>query len=291
MVNPITDTMHTASGATNTATSGGLKKQVGPLPVGVWIAVIGGALLISFYLRRKSAATTANGTSTTAPSALVYTGTGGTDTPSTTVPTTGSGFQTNEAWAQAAKQYLISQGVDSKAASDAVDLYINAQMLDATQNARIAVAIRALGPPPQSLPPTTGGTTPPVTPGGTGNVWGSTPRNYPASIMGTTYTVKDGDTLLKIASSAYALNTKDYSSQQAAVNEILNANHDKISDVYHVAPGTSLYIPVLSQEQFPGFGRKIPTFTNPKDATHSGDWLVISGAIPKTAVTQRQNPV
>lgn len=290
MADPIGDTVSNAGKTTAAAAKGGLGKQLGPLPVGVWIAIVGGGLVISFYLANKNTKKGGtDNTDTTQPGALVYTGVGGNDgTSDDPDKTTTAGFQTNEAWAQAAKNYLISQGVDAKEASDAVDLYINAQALNNKQNAMISTVTRALGAPPQSLPPVTG--TPPPSnnndPNSNPSVWGTTPRQNPQSLVGTVYvTQADNESLVSIAKKAFGLAPSDYSSMTFASNEILNANHNVITDVTHIPKGTKLYIPVLSSQDFPGFGQYVPQFGYPATGGKSstGEWQIDTGAIPNSA--------
>jgi hypothetical protein len=67
------DAPHEGAGHGLKATLG---KKVGPLPMGVWILAVGGGLVLTWYMRRNAAPTTATDTSTdtTAPD------TGGTGT-------------------------------------------------------------------------------------------------------------------------------------------------------------------------------------------------------------------
>lgn len=279
------------------AASGVAGKQLGPLPVGAWAVVIGGALFFSFYMSKKKSTAT-NADNTTTPSALVYTGVGGNtgNTSASTVPQT-AGYQTNEAWAAAAKTFLISQSVDAGDASTAVDLYINAQQLTAKQNAWISIATKSIGPPPQSLPPVIANPNPS---GPTQNnaptydsVWGTSIPFVGGALMGTQYVVQGSDRLPDIAKKTYGLGNDDYSSLEFAMNEIVNANHDKIGDLANIPQGTKLYLPVLASEQFPAFGNKLPimgynpaNFTDPNKT--SGDAYVDAGWIPKNALVPRQ---
>lgn len=267
------------------------------VPPYVWIIAVGGGLLVAFYFN-KNKNTTPDGTNTQAPSALVYTGSG--QTPNTSADTdssaAGGKFQTNEAWAQAAKNWLIAQGVDAKEASDAVDLYINAQALNNKQNAMIANVVRGIGSPPQSLPPVTG-TPPPSTPGGNTtptptpnsnpSVWGTTPRQNPKAIGGTVYTTQfENENISNMVKYAYGLADWDYSSIVFAGNELINANHDVITDVTHIPKGTKLYFPVLSSQDFPGFGAYVPQFgyTAPAGTAGStGEWQIDVGQVPQSA--------
>jgi len=292
-MDPIANTAKTVAspGVANT-----IKKPIANVPIGVWAAVIAGSLAFAYFRSKKTSATT-NTDATNPPSALVYTGVGGAGTDAdNTKPTNGTTFQTNEAWAQAAKNYLIGQGVDAKEASDAVDLYVQGQALNGKQNAMISTAIRAIGSPPQTLPPTTGSPNPTnPDPVGTGDVWGSTPRpkNNNNGIIGKTYTVQDGDTLVSIARKAYGLSPTDYSSQAHISNEILNTNHEKITDVTKLAAGTQLWIPVIDGQSLPGFGSKIPQFglkgPGPFDNS-TGEWQIDYGYIPESANASRTGP-
>jgi len=264
-------------------------KSAKSVPPYVWLIAVGGGVLVAFYFN-KSKNKASDGTDTQAPSALVYTGTGQTDDSADSNSSKTTGFQTNEAWAQAAKNWLIAQGVDGKEASDAVDLYVNAQALSAKQNAMISNVIRGIGSPPQSLPPTTG-TPPPDNPQNTQHdVWGTTPRQNTASLVGTYYTVNSGDTLTSIAKKAFGLASSDYSSMSFASNQILNANHETITDASHLTPGTKLYIPVLSSQEFPGFGQYVPQFgytAAPGAAKSTGEWQIDTGQIPQSANISR----
>lgn len=254
------------------------------VPPYVWIIAVVGGLGVAYVMNKQKGASATNATNSTAPTALVYTGTGQTDNSNTsTGQSTSTGFLTNEAWAQAAKNWLISQGTDAKEASDAVDLYINAQALNAKQNAMISTVTRAIGAPPQSLPPTTGSPTP-TQDTWSGSVWGNEPvMEKTIGISGTKYTVKDGDTLVGIAKKAYGLAPNDYSSMSFASDEILNANYQVINDVGHLTPGTQLYIPVLPSQSFPGFGTKVPQYGY--KSGQPGEWQMAIGQIPSSANT------
>jgi hypothetical protein len=295
MADPITNTAHVVA---SPGTAAAIKKPVANVPIYVWGIVIVGALGYSYLKSKKTATTAADGTNTAAPSALVYTGTGGGDTTATdTTATTNVGaYQTNDAWATGAKNYLIGQGVDPKGSSDAVDLYINGQTLTAQQNAWIALAIKAIGPTPQSLPPTVGTTTPPD--GGTSNsgdlsAYSAAHVNYQdvgqarASLSGQVYTVKAGDTISSIALKAYNFSDATaYSNLTYAMDEIINANFQKIPDVKNIAPGTQLYIPVLASEMFPNYGHSVPLLGF-KPGSQATEWEFGAGVVPQSAATTR----
>jgi LysM repeat protein len=263
------------------------------VPPYVWLIAVGGGVLVAFYFN-KNKGKTPDGTDTQAPTALVYTGTGQTDTSADAESSAAQGFQTNEAWAQAAKNWLIAQGVDAKEASDAVDLYINAQALNSKQNAMISNVTRAIGSPPQSLPPVTGTPTTPTDSGGDLSAFETAHVNYTnpgvtgaSHLSGAVYTVKNGDTIDSIARKAYDFSSKTaWSNVTYAMEEIINANYTRVPDIKNLTPGTKLYIPLLGSQDFPGYGDKVPLYgyTGSKPAT---EWEFAAGIVPQSAATGR----
>lgn len=93
-----------------------LGKQMGPLPLGAWIAVVAGGLGIAYYTRKSGSNSPAEVTNDTSGDAGVgecgVPGSYVPVTPPTSTPTTGDGikYETNEAWGQAAINWLIGQG-------------------------------------------------------------------------------------------------------------------------------------------------------------------------------------
>jgi hypothetical protein len=279
------------AGKTAKAAGGAMGKQLGPLPLGAWAMVVGGALFFSFYMSKKKSQTGETDESPT-PGALVYTGSGGGGNDGSNAPavgTTPTGFLTNESWASAAKTFLISQNVDGKEASDAIDLYINAQALNPKQSAWIAIATKQLGPPPQSLPPVTGNPSPGQNdPPNRTSVWGDTPHTG-GGMQGMWYTVKAGEKLPDLARRAYGLNASDYSGMELAMSEILDANNDRINNMMSLPTDTPIYFPIITAQEFPGTGSNIfipnynpANFTDPNKT--SGDPFVDAGYIPRDAL-------
>src|SRR5688572_8717937 len=100
-------------------------KQIGPLPLGAWVIVVGGGLGIAWYTRSRTGAT--------AP-VVVEDGSG--------VPGVGQGVgwiavpppssapggppepTTNEEWGKAAINYLIAMGYDANVADAAIRKYL-----------------------------------------------------------------------------------------------------------------------------------------------------------------------
>ena len=129
-----------------------LSKQYGPLPLGAWIVVVGGALGIAWYTTRN-----------TAPKQIVEdtSGTPGVGTgaqslwvanvaPPTTVAD--SKFDTNEEWARACVNYLIAQGYDAALSDTAIRKYLESKQLTLSENALVNLALTKYGAPPVLLP-------------------------------------------------------------------------------------------------------------------------------------------
>jgi hypothetical protein len=160
-------------------------KSYGPLPLGAWIALVGGGLGIAYYTstRTKKTTVTAEDTSgqpgvgTGALSSWIQTG-----PPASVVAD--DNFTTNEEWARAAVNFLIAQGFDAALADTAIRKYLESVPLSLSENALVKLALAKYGAPPILLPappelPTIpkpdGGTPPPVpqqpAPGATKWIW------------------------------------------------------------------------------------------------------------------------
>jgi hypothetical protein len=149
-----------------------LGKKVGPLPLGVWIAVLLGGLGLAYFINKRQG----GGSSTPMEEQLGAepgVGVGGgqqfESSPPVITDPTPSGYETNDQWARAAILYLLSEGKDPNESTLALSRYISEQPLTNAQQALVGLAINKLGPPP-FLPinppdnPTTPPTNPPVTP-------------------------------------------------------------------------------------------------------------------------------
>lgn len=135
-----------------------LGKQIGPLPLGAWVAVVGGGLGLAFYAYR---------TQNTAPTIVDDTsgqsGVGDGSVSSwvpTTPPTTAPGGDdakptTNEAWAVQAINWLIAQGYDATTSDSAIRKYIagNDPGPSLQEYMLQGLALKHFGSPPQPLPP------------------------------------------------------------------------------------------------------------------------------------------
>lgn len=234
--------------------SANLGKMVGPLPLGAWMAVVGGGLGFALYTRKQTAAATPP-TVVDSTSGMPGVGTGGSGQwQDLSVPTTGSGSsnvagppQTNEDWGVLAINWLISQGYDPAIADSAVRKYLGLEALSAQEFAMVTAALAHLGAPPQILPPPIfappGIPTPPVvSPGGTPApkppvVSKPPPKPKPPAPRprARTYTVQHGDTLWGIAVRYYH--------NGFLWPRIWNANRGQIRNPNLIYPGQVLTIP------------------------------------------------
>jgi hypothetical protein len=102
-------------------------KQVGPLPLGAWIVVVGGGLAIAYWQRNAGAGQEPTIVEDTG--SPEGTGEGGSwiaVPPPTTAPDTDKvTYESNEAWGQAAINWLIAQGYNPGLASSAITKALN----------------------------------------------------------------------------------------------------------------------------------------------------------------------
>lgn len=141
-------------------------KMVGPLPLGVWVALVAGGLFIA-YRRYQANTSDTNDTSnvvtypvdpnypTTVPGGYLTDADSGNDTGSGDIPSTGiepptdNAIDTNEEWAQKAIDYLVKQGGDPAVASQAITEYLAGSVPNrASHWGFIRAAISAVGAPP-----------------------------------------------------------------------------------------------------------------------------------------------
>jgi hypothetical protein len=147
-----------------------LGKQVGPLPLGAWVAVVAGGLGIAVYTRRQSAAP-AEIVDNTSGDAGVGTGAVGGFIPTSPNPTAPIATPTtNDEWAVMVENGLIAKNYPAAQVDSMVRKYISgaSSTMSPQEYALLGVALATYGAPPQTLPPdgTPPGTTPP-TGGGT----------------------------------------------------------------------------------------------------------------------------
>lgn len=143
-----------------------LGKQVGPLPAGAWLGVVGGGLAIAYFINKRQAAS-----DSTAQQSLVdpesATGVGGgqfqydpiqtVPTPETTTP------EDNVSWGNKAANWLVSQGYAATVAQNAINKYLASLQLNDNERIMVDAAILHFGVPPEPLSPNDDSPTPPPT--------------------------------------------------------------------------------------------------------------------------------
>lgn len=146
-----------------------LGKQIGPLPLGAWIAVVAGGLGIALWSRNRDSGEVEIVEDTSGdPGVGEGPGTPGfipinppNQTPGDNVT---ENYNTNEEWGRAAIEYLIAQGHPAAIANSAITKAlaggeINGAKMSAQEWSLWSIALKKLGPPPTPVnvpPPTTG---------------------------------------------------------------------------------------------------------------------------------------
>jgi hypothetical protein len=146
-----------------------LGKQIGPLPLGAWIAVVAGGLGIAYYTKNSGGGgttdTTTDGTvvdDTGTPDGTADGTVGGWTATTPDTSTTGDGAITdNDSWGNAAINWLIAQGYDPGWSYSAITKALaggrGENRLSVREYALWRAALRHLGAPPTpiTLPPPT----------------------------------------------------------------------------------------------------------------------------------------
>lgn len=136
-----------------------LGKQIGPLPLGAWVGVVGGGLIIGWYFSKgtaKSDKAATAGDNTQVPLTDPGVGAGGDQfiySPPTQVTPQDSNPTTNDEWGRQAKTWLVAtRGADPGVATTAIDKFL--QGLDRTlvEQALVNLALIEFGQPPESVP-------------------------------------------------------------------------------------------------------------------------------------------
>lgn len=144
-------------------------KQVGPLPLGAWVVVVGGGLGIAYWSYRQNSGgpTEVEDTSGTPG---VGDGTVGGFIPTQPAPSDDglpeTVVDTNEAWAVRAINWLIGKGYPPNVSDSAVRKYIAGEPFSSfsvQEYTLIGIVLGKWGSPPQPLPPQEG--RPPTVPG------------------------------------------------------------------------------------------------------------------------------
>ena len=208
-----------------------LGKQIGPLPLGAWVAVVGGGLGIAYASRRSDG--NDEPIIVTDTSGNLGVGNGGfgawtpTDGGSLTGPIANTEIISNQQWGNQAFTFLVSMGNDASVADKAIRDYLSGIALTLQSQAMISLALAKYGQPPEGLPDAPNvPTKPPVKPPPKGRK----PPHVRTAI------VRPGDTLRKIAFRAYG--------NPVRWREIWMANKEKIGgNPSNLKTGTALIIP------------------------------------------------
>lgn len=146
---------------------GALARNIGPLPVWGWIAVLGvaGAVVVR---RRRAATTTAPDQVTYAQQAQVPTIGGAAGGGASPIVSGGAARPTtNDEWRSTAVTTLTAKGYSSLSADTAVAKYLQGAAMTTTERALIDIALGSLGTPPAPPPaaPSAPASTPLLPPG------------------------------------------------------------------------------------------------------------------------------
>lgn len=177
-----------------------LGKMYGPLPLGAWMAVVGGGLGLAVYTRRQSAAN-APASPDEMPEDIGTTpgvGMGGSGQwTNVGPPANGSGdtnsAETNDAWGVMTIGKLIANGYPPGPTNAGITKFLNQGQLDAQEYQIVSEALRRYGSPPTPVPGPFGPGN--VQPPSTGSARWPTPKAPFFS-----YTIQSGDTLAIIGS-------------------------------------------------------------------------------------------
>lgn len=182
-----------------------LSKQVGPLPLGAWIVVVGGGLGIAYYTRKSGTGTDPEPEIDTSGQPGVGTGAVGGWTPTSPsgTPASNTNPTTNEEWAYQAKQLLIGLGYPATTVSSAIDKYVNGLTPSIQEYTLVGIALAKIGPLPQTLPTGPAEPTPTPTKPTTYNPVAGSKRGY------GWYRVVKGDSAASIAKK-YGINIATY---------------------------------------------------------------------------------
>lgn len=236
-----------------------LGKQIGPLPLGAWAAIVAGGLGIAWYTRGTTPATDEGPQRDTSGDPDV--GTGGSGqfvpiTPPTTSGPTTPTIEDNQAWAVYVTRELIARyNYDPLLVDSAVRKYITGARLSASEYVIIRQALIIMVPPDPLPADENTGAPPPTTPiprPPTSVPGPVRPRPIPRPVprpqpkpQARYYTVKKNDSLFKIA--------KRYYGNGNQWPRIFNANikgrrlpdgtKGRISNPALIQPGWRLHIP------------------------------------------------
>lgn len=188
-----------------------LGKQIGPLPMGAWFAVVGTGLAIALYTKNQETASADPTVTRDDSGALTGTDAVGTGvngqwvdvTPPTTAPADAAPTD-NDEWGRQAINWLIANNYDAAASQSAISKALQgADNMSVREYAIWNAALRHMGsppfpvdvPPPVSVPGPTGGTPKPKPP---------VKSTHPVRV----YTIVKGDTLAGVSFKMYKNKSK-----------------------------------------------------------------------------------
>lgn len=231
-------------------------KQIGPLPLGAWIAIVAGGLGIAWYTRQGGPGDpTDEPTDVTDTSGDPGVGTGAVGGWQPTVPPTDGSVApntkptTNEEWAQMVINGLIAMNYSPTLVDSAIRKYIAATGdLSVSEWTVLQLALARYGAPPVALPPT--GQNPPTNTPGPHIPTTPLPGVKPAkpNPAFTYYTVRKGDDLFAIAWRLYKNPLKwniVYSANRKGVRR-LDGSAGVLTGPSNLTTGQKLVIPKSS---------------------------------------------
>lgn len=217
-------------------------KKLGPLPLGIWMLLVGGGLALGFYLNGRntdtSTADSAEMSDTSGiPGVGVGPGTPGFLPAGGPAPTQGP--TTNEEWVVMAINGLIARGYDAALVDASLRNYIGNAELDARQYTLVELALKFYGSPPQPLGPPQQ-LPPEETPGGDETPPEDTPPTSKDQYDYIRVTHKAGTkyhTLYDIAEQVFGTGKGDQWQQ------LYNLNRGVVKDPDRITPGQIIRVP------------------------------------------------
>jgi len=223
-----------------------LGKMYGPLPLGGWVAAIGGGVGLMIYTRRQSAATAAaTANPDAAPQDIGTTpgvGVGGSGqwvdlNPPANGSSDTSTAQTNDEWGLQVIAKMIASGYSPIKVNSGVTKFLGQQTLDAQEEAIVSEALRRFGSPPVPVPG-------PYGPGAVGTPPNSARWPTPKAPF-FQYTIQNGDTLANIASHYGTTQANLYAWNKVALDARARLTGNKTSAMggKYIYGGSTINIP------------------------------------------------
>lgn len=131
-----------------------LGKQIGPLPAGAWVGVVGGGLAIAYFINRDQKNSSDESEDVQVGESGVGTGGGGFIYNPPQEATGPVIEKTNHQWGITATNHLVSLGNSPTEADNAVRKYLSSEILTVKETGMINIVVRQFGAPPEPLSPT-----------------------------------------------------------------------------------------------------------------------------------------